>query len=322
MGNIYHLFSDLLNKQNEFDEKVGKWLSYLERVEKVKSHRKQFHQWSPLRIYISLGEIKENPKFSLRFLGQEVGNIVVKEKIPRLSIEKHHHIHNLKYFAEYFPETADKFCLEKGEYKWRSGEVKKFRRDFKEIPKGADLKIGIPEHRIEAAFIKEMESKKKNKFDGRVGLIQPVKVANCPLQIPLPFSASKGDPKFKSGHIDILARRGHGKNVKLSVWELKSPKTLSSAVEQVYIYVLTLLHILRSKHGEEWYKLCGFKNNIPSELNIEAVVAVTKDQEEACREQYNGLIKENPLKIENDQISFSLALYDGASLKIKSFQPL
>ena len=131
-----------------------------------------------------------------------------------------------------------------------------------------------------------MESGKKNESVWKGDEIQPVKVADCPLQMPLPISASKGNPEPKTGHIDILARHrsGKGKRVKLSVWELKSPKAKNNPVNQAYIYALTLRYILRSRHGDDWYKLCGFKSNVPSELDIEAVVAVTEDQEKACRD--------------------------------------
>ena len=144
--------------------------------------------------------------------------------------------------------------------------------------------------------------------------------------MPLPISASKGNPEPKTGHIDILARHrsGKGKRVKLSVWELKSPKAKNNPVKQAYIYALTLLYILRSRHGDEWYKLCGFKSKVPSKLVIEAVVAVSEGQEKACRDMYDCLvnINKNLLKIQNDQISFFLALYDKDSLKIKSFGPM
>ena len=106
----------------------------LKRVEKVKNHRKQFHQWGPLRIYISLGEIKKpKPKFSLRFLGQEVGNISVEaNEEPMLLISPTHDKHNQKYFAKYYTDTADKFGLPPREYEWNSPESIKFRKDFKE----------------------------------------------------------------------------------------------------------------------------------------------------------------------------------------------
>jgi hypothetical protein len=97
---------------------------------------------------------------------------------------------------------------------------------------------------------------------------------------------------------------------------------LSHGVEQAYIYALTLRHILKSKHGKEWYKLCGFSSNVPAKLHIEAVVAITEDKKKAFQKQYEHLIAENPLRIGGDQISFFVALYDGVTYKITSFERL
>jgi len=205
-------------------------------------------------------------------------------------------------------------------------EARKYRRDFKDVQNRPHVKTGIPEHRIESAIIEEMESGRKSKFDGLVGPILPVKVAKCPLQFPLPLSASKGYPVLKFGHIDILARRGYPRNVKLSVWELKSPGVLSHAMKQAYIYALTLRHILKSRHGKEWYRLCGFSSNVPAKLQIEAVVAITEGKDgalkRAVRKQYEHLVSENPLQIGDDRISFFVAFYDGATYKIKRFEQL
>lgn len=322
---LFESISVLLEDNHEkIDRALGSWLSALETcIKKVQADKDLFHQWSPLRIYISLVGMKtKKPKFSLRFLGQEVGNIIVDNGTARLCISSRHCKNNQAWFAEHHPKGIGDFGLPPGMYEWKKAEAKKFRRDFKDVQNSPHVKIGIPEHRIESAIIEEMESGRKSKFDGMVGPILPVKVAKCPLQFPLPLSASNGYPVLKFGHIDILARRGYPRNVKLSVWELKSPGVLSHAVEQAYIYALTLRYILKSLHGKEWYRLCGFLSNVPAKLYIEAVVAITGDKEKALRKQYEHLVAENPLKIADDQISFFVALYDGATYKIKSFEQL
>lgn len=319
------LFESISVLLEDNKEKIGStlasWVSELETcIKKVQADKDLFHQWSPLRIYISLVGMKtKKPKFSVRFLGQEVGNIIVDNGTAKLCISSIHYKNNQVWFAPHHPKGSGDFGLAPGKYEWKKAEAKKFRRDFKDVQKSPHVKIGIPEHRIESAFIEEMESGKKSKFQGKVGFIQPVKVARCPLQFPLPVSASKGYPELKFGHIDILARRGYGRNVKLSVWELKSPGVLSHAVKQAYIYALTLRHILKSPHGKEWYKLCGFSSTVPAKLHIEAVVAITEDKEKAFRKQYEHLVAENPLQIGGDQISFFVVFYDGATYKIKSF---
>jgi hypothetical protein len=320
---LFESISVLLeDNQKKIGSTLAGWLSELTPcIRKVRSDKDLFHRWSPLRINISLVGVKtKNPKFSVRFLGQEVGNIIVDNGTARLCISSRHYKNNQAWFARHHSKGGGDFGLPPGKYEWKKAEAIKFRRDFRDVQNSPHIKPGIPEHRIESAFIEEMESGKKNKFQGRVGFIQPVKVARCPLQFPLPVSASKGYPELKFGHIDILARRGYGRNVNLSVWELKSPGVLSHAVKQAYIYALTLRHILKSQHGKEWYRLCGFTRNVPAKLHIEAVVAITEDKEKAFRKQYEHLVAENPLQIGGDQISFFVALYDGATYKIKSFE--
>jgi hypothetical protein len=322
---LFKSISVLLEDNKEkIDSTLAGWVSELETcTKKVQADRDLFHQWNPLRIYISLGGVKtKKPNFSVRFLGQEVGNIIVDNGTARLCISATHYKNNEAWFAQHHPKGSGNFGLPPGKYEWKKAEAKKFRREFKDIQDIPNAKPRIPEHRIESAFIEEMESVKRSKFQGMVGFIQPVKVAQCPLQFPLPVSASKGSPVLTYGHIDILARRGYGRNVKLSVWELKSPGVLSHAVKQAYIYALTLRHILKSRHGKEWYRLCGFSSNVPAKLHIEAVVAITEDKKKAFWKQYEHLIAENPLQIGGDQISFFVALYDGASYKIKSFEQL
>jgi hypothetical protein len=206
---IFESISVLLkDNQKKIDSTLDSWLSELEIcIKRVQADKDLFHQWNPLRIYISLGGVKtKKPKFSVRFLGQEVGNIIVENGTARLCISSRHCKNNLAWFAQHHPEGSGDFGLPPGKYEWKKAEAKKFRRDFKIVQYSPHVKIGIPEHRIESAFVEEMESGKKSKFQGKVGFIQPVKVARCPLQFPLPVSASKGYPELKFGHIDILAR--------------------------------------------------------------------------------------------------------------------
>ena len=207
-----------------------------------------------------------------------------------------------------------------GKYEWKKAEAKNFRRDFKDVKANLHIETGIPEHRIESAIIEEMESGRKSKFDGMVGPILPVKVANCPLQFPLPLSASKGYPVLQFGHIDILARRGYPRNVKLSVWELKSPGVLSHAVEQAYIYALTLRHILKSPHGKEWYKLCGFTSNVPAKLHIEAVVTITEDKKKAFLSGMNTWLQRIPYRSVATRSVSSLRFMTGQHIRLKSFE--
>lgn len=251
------------------------WLSACkEGKEKIRSAKKQFHQWHPLRVYVSVGKAKSNTAvFSLRFFGQEVAELVVENnKDVKLRLSKILSENNPKYFKN--------FTLKQGEYSWNGKEAKMFRKFFKDLAANPEEKIKVrsDEHRVESKFIEEM-LKGRGKF-GRPDLeIQPVTLGGCPLQFPVPFSSNKGKVEPGPGHIDILARRkGKDNKVRLSVWELKKPKAYGKAAAQAYIYALQLLYILRSERGNEWYKLFGFNRPVPKSLEIEAVVAITDDQ--------------------------------------------
>ena len=115
-------------------------------------------------------------------------------------------------------------------------------------------------------------------------------------------------PKPSKGNIDILARRGTGKGTKISIWELKKPVTTANAIEQVYIYAVTLIKMLRSQHngsGKTWYQdIIGFKSDVPEQLIIEGVVAVSLDARE--RDKFNLKLQkfksENSLAVGNNNV--------------------
>jgi hypothetical protein len=267
---------DQWDNDKNIKERLSGWLDACRKgKDKIRKAKKQFHQWHPLRVYVSVGKAKSNTAvFSLRFLGQEVAELVVKTKDEvKLSLSDKHHMSNSKWFGASF--------LKRGKYSWNGKEAKMFRKFFKDLATNSGKKpeVRSDEHRIESKFIEEM-LKGRGKF-GRSDLeIQPVTLGGCPLQFPVPFSANKGKVEPGPGHIDILARRkGKDNKVRLSVWELKKPKAYGKAAAQAYIYATQLLLILRSDKGNEWYKLFGFSGSIPKSLEIEAVVAITPDQE-------------------------------------------
>jgi hypothetical protein len=254
---------------------------------------------------------KSRVLFSLRFFGQEVAELFVKDNKVILRLDKQHCKDNEKYF---------KSPLKDGDYDWTSKEAKKFRSHFKEKARSSKRKpkVRIIEHRIESKFIQEM-LKGSGKF-GVSGLeIQPVTIAGCPLQFPVPISANTGRPNKGYGNIDILARhRGKNKKTRLSVWELKKPHTYNHPASQAYIYALTLLHLLRhTKNGSRWYKLFGFKSPIPKSLEIEAVVAITEDQKMKFENEKAKLKKNTSFDIDGDSIKLYAAYYEEKSQSIK-----
>jgi len=286
-----------------FEKKIGAWLKQInDNKDLIKQNKTKFHQWDPLRIYLSLTDARTG-QFSVRFLGQEVAKLKIDNGDVSLVIEKKHEKTNKNYF---------KYELEQGKYPWVGTEAKQFRAYFKNVDY-KKIKIRSQEHRLESDFIKEMLKKDRNKFGGNLKNIQPVTIEGTPFQMPLPISASKGKPEKGFGHIDILARRGHGKKVRISVWELKeSNGKIDHVVEQVYIYAVVLLYMLRSDSGQCWYKLFGFNGQIPAKLEIEAVVAVSAKKEECCIKKFQEFICKNSLfmNTNGDTIKFFMGLYD------------
>jgi len=300
----------------KFEKELDDWLKVLEQGKKTLSQaRKEFHQWDPLRVYVSVAKVRSSNscvRFSLRFYGQEVGELSVNNGRVILRLTKRHSEKNQKYF---------KCELKSGDYDWNGQEAIRFRSFFKEkavSSNGKPEEVKSIEHRVESKFIQEM-LKGSGKF-GVSGLeIQPVTIAGCPLQFPVPISASTGQPKPGYGNIDILARhRGKNRKTRLSVWELKKPYVYGHPASQAYIYALTLLHILRrTKNGSRWYRLFGYKNPIPKSVEIEAVVAITGDKKRKFDEEKDELQRSTPFDIGGDKIELYAAYYGEESQSIK-----
>lgn len=297
-----------------FRKSSKKWLNVIQAGEDaVGKARKQFHQWDPLRVYMSVGRssAQDNVEFSLRFAGQKVAELFIKERSIVLKLKKGQSRINKQYF--------NGSVLPDGKYSWNGKEARAFRAYFKEknlLHKGMPP-VRSDEHRIESKFIQEM-LKGSTKFGG-VGLkIKPVMIAGCPLQFPVPISANTGAPKNTAGHIDILARRkiSSGKVI-LSVWELKKPSEYKYAASQAYLYALALIKMIRSPQGDGWYKAFGFKSSVPRQLDIEAVVAITADKEsEFCRERAE-ITASTPFDISGDRIRLQSVIYEEEPRAIK-----
>ena len=200
------------DNKTEFEKRLDGWIKALEGGEKrIRQAKRQFHQWDPLRIYVAVTKVKSSRVlFSLRFFGQEVAELSVKDRKVTLRLKRHGE-KNRKYF---------RCTLKDGDYDWNDQEAREFRKHFKDLALSSKGKPEVRsiEHRIESKFIQEM-LKGSEKF-GVSGLrIRPVTIAGCPLQFPVPISANTGQPKENRGNIDILARRlGKNNKTRLSVW--------------------------------------------------------------------------------------------------------
>ena len=316
--NLIRSIEELWNgeQKDEVRKKLDGWLrACIEGKDKIQKAKKQFHQWYPLRVYVSVGKTKSN--FSLRFFGQEVAELVVKANNEvKIRLSKN----NQKYF--------ENMTLKEGEYSWNNAEAKMFRKFFKDLADNSREKPNLrsEEHRIESKFIDEM-LKGKGKFGLTDFEIQPVMLGGCPLQFPVPFSANTGKVKKGPGHIDILARhKGRDNKVRLSIWELKRPKEYGHASYQAYIYAVQLLKILRSENGKEWYRVFGFNGVLPKSLEVEVVVAMDHKHKDKHKDRFNEdekkLGKNN--KINGDVIKLYPAYYEdtngGIRLVEDSFQ--
>jgi len=301
-----------LQNSTAFEEKLDKWLSAAQEGNKLIPHAKaKFYQPYPLRAYTAINKCKPKTKLfkavviSLRFLGQEVANLIVPDPEAQLEITKKQLKANQKYFNQKSPV---------GMYNWKSStEAKKFRKHFKrKIKEESNIKTAIPEHSYESKIICEML--KRRKFRGTLRNIAPVMIGGLPLQMPLPISGSSGSPKISNGHIDILARR----NNKLSIWEVKRPGIYKDALKEAYIYTVTLLKILRSRKGKKWYKLFGFSRKLDPSLRVEAIVvlSISDRQKEVFKEKIEEYRSKMPLKVGKDLIELYLANYDKDSFAI------
>lgn len=272
--------------------------------QKLLDAAKTFHQWAPLKVYLSVARAgKTRVAFCLRYQGQHVANLVVDgaKASPQLHIDKKTAASNLRDFKIDLEDT----------YGWRTHEAVVFRKHFKNL--GPEARGRSPEHRIEAMFLEQMADGTSKKFNGTLKNIQPILLGGCPFQMPIPISGNTGKPEAKKGSIDIVARRGTGRGTKISIWELKRPGVKAHAIEQAYIYGVTVLKMLRSKEsGHIWYNdIFGFKGRMPDRLTVECVVAVSLPDHklEELSEELRCFVAENSLQVGDDTIEFYLANY-------------
>ena len=294
----------------EQEAKSRKWVKELiDSRERLMAAGKKFHQWEPLQVYLSVAQAQiPRVSFSLRYQGQNVANLVVND-VPQLRIDKQTAKTNQSYFG---------VNTEAGTFPWRGPDAKQFREDFKKVP--SDMRGRIPEHRIESEFLKQMADRTSKKFDGTLKGIQPVLLADCPFQLPLPISGNTGKPETGKGSIDIVARRRVGNQIRISIWELKRPGVTAHAIEQAYIYGVTLIKMLRSiESGKLWYRdIFGFTGKMPDKLTIECVVAVSLPERSkpAFAEKLRRFVKEDSLQVGIDTIKLYVAHYSEDPLRV------
>lgn len=279
----------------------------------------KFREWAPLRFYVNVSKMQSAARprsrsvsFSLRFRGQDVADVIVSkpDRAVMLSVSADHEKHNLDYFDVGTPQ---------GRCRWDSGKA----RAFREVFRGVDPKRRgrSPEHGIESRIIEELEATSRaRKFGGTLGDVRHCGLGRheFPLQYSVPISANTGRPLPTGGFIDILVRRGRGRGTHLSVWEVKKDRVTAHALQQAYIYAVTLALMLRGPGGQEWYELFGFHGKLPKKLEIEAVAVVSEDMApKIC--DVGKLWADGPLWLpeEATEISLHAAFYHAEPLRMR-----
>lgn len=296
------------------EAKAAQWAVKLRDAKSnVLSAKKEFHEWYPLKVYLSYtSATKSVVDFSVRYLGQEVATLRAAKGNVHINIPPKTAAKNDHYFEINL----------QGTHEWRGLEAQSFRSHFQSLPhRDYHSVVKSEEHHIESEFLRHMKDPTSNKFNGTLKGIQPVMLGGFPFQFPLPISGNTGEPKLTNGNIDILARRGTGKGTKISIWELKRPKTTAHAISQAYIYSVTLLKMLRTPiSGDIWYQdIIGFGNKVPDKLTIESVVAVSVAGDRSRKvfeDKLRAFKDENVLSIGNDTINLHIAHYQKDPLKV------
>ena len=278
-----------------------------------KELRARFRMRGWLRAYLNVTEAKSpNPKFSIRYGGQEVGEIQFQGKEPYLVINKtkKHFENNEKYFN---------FHLDAGKYKWWGSDgAKEFRKRFEDIQ---PRNVHVEEHRIETLFLDELQNPSSDKFCGTFKGIQPVQLGNkISFGMPVPIKARGGAPCLLSGkqlgHIDILARYGIGRS-KLTVIELKREGgDDKGAAAQSIIYASALSYMLRKtreEFKEHLWRLCGYRRDLPLNPKLNAVLAMPESGFKKYQKNCDALKDE----IKGSDISLHYLVYRSVRNRIK-----
>lgn len=290
--------SDMLKEYQSFAEQVQKllrsdtqWQStyagyarkLLENEDQMTIKRKTLGSQKalePLCCYTSIGAIKGDRDFDfdLRFLGQSVGTIKVKNGIPLLTVSTEKAETSRSYFG------CDVGAISSED--WNTGErAAAFKAYYRALAKQTDRFPRQKEHMVESALFTEL-GKEQGATKSLKG-IQPITcVDGVRLHMKTALSASKSiwkEPALSTegGEIDIFCRRRSGNRSRLTVIEVKdkneSGETFHLAIKQAIAYAVFIRELARSQSGLDWMKLWGLENQ-PWEkgFTINAVAAMPK----------------------------------------------
>ena len=237
--------------------------------------RKSYREFSPLHSYLTIGKVdKDQKKFDLRYLGQSVGTIVVKDGIAKLNVSKEQADSSKKYFGYELGSI--------GGVDWsRDEKATKFRRFFRTEIKGLPRQ---KEHMYESALFSEIG--KKNSINKTLKNIQTVDFANSRIHMKTAVRGSdSGNGAMKlsgtGGEIDLFCRRsikaGRGES-RLVVIEIKDTneksESFDKAMKQAITYAVFIRELIYSKGGGDWMRLWGMQNQKKQGFTIDCVVAM------------------------------------------------
>lgn len=274
---------ELLDPKNytEWECRYHKYATdILKNMSVITSARKSFHEWDPLKIYLTTSNAKSISKtvrFELRFLGQTVAKLKSDGSRPQLDT-KDYDVKNLRDFG-CTVSLINEFWDDKG--------AKKFRKHFKTLakPRSTNGNKANEEHRIESLLLTEF-SKKSSTNKALTG-IQPVKIGGIRFPMPTPIKASNHKKIEYSGPrgggIDILTRVGTGGNdTRLCIMELKDENKQSEppceTIKQAIAYATFIRELLRSKSGHLWWELFGFSGSVPQKLVLYAACVMPSNK--------------------------------------------
>lgn len=287
--------NEVMRQLEEKNEWVDRYNGYASAILKNKDNygknSRRFKINSPLYVYSSISKVEgasSKCSFDLRFAGQSVGTLLVKQKgEPYLKVTDK----QAEYANKYFGSTMSKgFYVE-----WKSPIATEFRQLFMNQSSTKSTKVHSQEHRIENWMLAEFS--KKARSEGKLLCdIQPVRLGGKFFQLATPLSASNHGnlPKYsfeKGGGIDILARVNHTTNRRdnrLAVIELKDDnnptESQAMTLQQSLAYATFLAYLLRSKSGTDWWHIFGRSREVPEILHIDAVTLMPDEgaSEEGC----------------------------------------
>ena len=250
--------------------------------------RSRFREPAPLHIYLSVGRVKDNKKeFDLRYLGQSVGCIVVKnDESVNLVVSDKQAENNNKYFG------YDLGPIKSANWS-NSADAREFRKFFKEDSKGMPRQ---KEHMVESALFSE--TGKRSSATKTLCNITPVSYAGTRIHMKTAVRASDSGKKGcatvsdAGGEIDLLCRRsiksGRGES-RLVVIEIKDKneksESFDTTMKQAITYGVFIRELIISEAGEYWMELWGMKNQKHAGFTIDCVVAMPEGE---TKPSYNG----------------------------------